>query len=307
MTWYNAIGTYSRTGPFRDVALVGGPGNVNGFDTSIAHQNGGGKGIQFTPLNDEATNLKVELSLVAVGFDNGNYTPDIDGYVGPDGTVFSIGHDYEWLVQYEYSTDGGNNYTVISEWTKIATHSTPQALAYKEVPGLKPWTNTIVNYNVTLTNLPSNFTHVRVEVRGAEPAERYQNVYTRQQIVIPKPKPDLTTRWKKRSGEDLAPPVIAKEFQGPKTFDGYKYDGPEDSGNTRTHWYSSSKLKPWAIRKSGVFKSHNRPSGYMKIRKSGTFVDKSEILESDVNQPNKGSSRIRKSGSFVGQNKIGQQ
>lgn len=66
-------------------------------------------------------------------------------------------------------------------------------------------------------------------------------------------------------------------------------------------------IKPWAIRKSGVFKTHNRPSGYMKIRKSGTFVDKSEILESDVNQPNKGSSRIRKSGSFVGQNKIGQQ
>lgn len=260
MTWYNAIGTYSRTGPFRDIALVGGPDSVNGFNTETARSNGGGKGIQFTQLNDEATNLKVELSLVAVGFDNGNYASDMDGYVGPDGTVFSIGHDYEWLVQYEYSTDGGNNYTVISEWTKIATHSTPQAVAYKEVPGLKPWTNTIVNYNVTLTNLPANFTHVRVEVRGAEPAERYQNVYTRQQIVKPKPKPE------------------------PKP-----------------------NIKPWAIRKSGVFKTHSRPTGYMKIRKSGTFVDKSEILESDVNQPNKGSSRIRKSGSFVGQNKIGQQ
>lgn len=254
MTWYNAIGTYSRTGPFRDVALVGGHDNVNGFDTSVAIQNGGGKGIQFTPLNDEATNLKVELSLVAVGFDNGNYTSDVDGYVGSDGTVYSGGHDYSWLVQYEYSTDGGNNYKVINEWTKIATHSTPQALAYKSEAGLKDWKNTIVNYNVTLTNLPSDFTHVRVEVRGDEPAERYKNVYTRQQIVKPKP-----------------------------------------------------NIKPWAIRKSGVFETHNRPSGYMKIRKSGTFVDKSEILESDVNQPNKGSSRVRKSGSFVGQNKIGQQ
>lgn len=72
-------------------------------------------------------------------------------------------------------------------------------------------------------------------------------------------------------------------------------------------WKLEFRLKPWAIRKSGVFKTHNRPSGYTKIRKSGTFVDKSEILESDVNQPNNGSSRIRKSGSFVGQNSIGQQ
>ena len=126
-------------------------------------------------------------------------------------------------------------------------------------------------------------------------------------IWIPPKEPDKTTLWKKRSGEELVPPVIAKQFQGPKTFDKLKHDGFSDSGNTRTHWYVSATLKPWAIRKSGVFKTHNRPSGYMKIRKSGTFVDKSEILESDVNQPNKGSSRIRKSGSFVGQNKIGQQ
>lgn len=126
-------------------------------------------------------------------------------------------------------------------------------------------------------------------------------------VWIPPKEPDKTTMWKKRSGEELAPPVTAKQFQGPKTFDKLKYDGFSDSGNTRTHWYVNANIKPWAIRKSGVFKTHNRPSGYMKIRKSGTFVDKSEILESDVNQPNKGSSRIRKSGSFVGQNKIGQQ
>lgn len=126
-------------------------------------------------------------------------------------------------------------------------------------------------------------------------------------VWIPPKEPDKTTMWKKRSGEELATPVTAKQFQGPKTFDKLKYDGFSDYGNTRTHWYVNAALKPWAIRKSGVFKTHNRPSGYMKIRKSGTFVDKSEILEIDVNQPNKGSSRIRKSGSFVGQNKIGQQ
>lgn len=140
-----------------------------------------------------------------------------------------------------------------------------------------------------------------------ESANNFIEIWLESIVWIPPKEPDKTTMWKKRSGEELAPPVIAKQFQGPKTFDKLKYDGFSDSGNTRTHWYVTAALKPWAIRKSGVFKTHNRPSGYMKIRKSGAFVDKSEILESDVNQPNKGSSRIRKSGSFVGQNKIGQQ
>lgn len=140
-----------------------------------------------------------------------------------------------------------------------------------------------------------------------ESANNFIEIWLESIVWIPPKEPDKITMWKKRSGEELAPTVTAKQFQGPKTFDKLKYDGFSDSGNTRTHWYVTAALKPWAIRKSGVFKTHNRPSGYMRIRKSGTFVDKSEILESDVNQPNKGSSRIRKSGSFVGQNKIGQQ
>ena len=145
------------------------------------------------------------------------------------------------------------------------------------------------------------------DIAELEAANNYIEIWLESIVWIPPKEPDKTTMWKKRSGEELAPPVISKQFQGPKTFDKLKYDGFSDSENTRTHWYVNANIKPWAIRKSGVFKTHNRPSGYMKIRKSGTFVDKSEILESDVNQPNKGSSRIRKSGSFVGQNNIGQQ
>lgn len=137
-----------------------------------------------------------------------------------------------------------------------------------------------------------------------ESANNFIEIWLESIVWIP---PNRTTLWKKRSGEELAPPVIAKQFQEPKTFDRLKYDGFSDSGDTRTHWYVNANIKPWAVRKSGVFKTHNRPSGFLKIRKSGTFVDKSEMLESDVNQQNKGSSRIRKSGSFVGQNKIGQQ
>ena len=64
-------------------------------------------------------------------------------------------------------------------------------------------------------------------------------------------------------------------------------------------------IKPWAIRKSGVFRTLNVPSGTFKKRSSGSWVDKSIHKESSVNAINKGVARIRKSGSWRGQNKFG--
>ena len=63
-------------------------------------------------------------------------------------------------------------------------------------------------------------------------------------------------------------------------------------------------FKPWAIRKSSVFKTLNRDSGFFKIRNAGNWLDKSTMLEDYIGN-NQGSSRIRKSGSWKGQNKIG--
>lgn len=64
-------------------------------------------------------------------------------------------------------------------------------------------------------------------------------------------------------------------------------------------------IKPWAIRKSDVFKTHSRESGYFKKRVSGSWKAYSEVKIAEVGKPNVGSSRIRKSGTFVCQNKIG--
>lgn len=176
---------------------------------------------------------------------------------------------------------------------------------YKQGLRLEPRT---IEINKNYTNdqiIQVNKKLVRFDDIGVlESANNFIEIWLESIVWIP---PNRTTLWKKRSGEELAPPVVDKQFQEPKTFDKLKYDGFSDSGYTRTHWYVNANIKPWAVRKSGVFKTHNRPSGFLKIRKSGTFVDKSEMLESDVNQQNKGSSRVRKSGSFVGQNKIGQQ
>lgn len=66
------------------------------------------------------------------------------------------------------------------------------------------------------------------------------------------------------------------------------------------------RLKPWAIRKSGIFKTLNVPAGWFKVRKSNNWNDASYNENSDVGAVNKGQSRIRKSGSWKGQNKFGQ-
>ena len=64
-------------------------------------------------------------------------------------------------------------------------------------------------------------------------------------------------------------------------------------------------IKPWAVRKSGVFKTLNIPSGIFQIRKGGSWVNKSKMPVTAVNVTNQGTSQIRKSGNWRGQNKFG--
>ena len=64
-------------------------------------------------------------------------------------------------------------------------------------------------------------------------------------------------------------------------------------------------FKPWAVRKSGQFKTLDRPSGKFQIRKSGAWVNKSIMSTGETGQANEGVSRIRRSGTFVGQGKVG--
>ena len=65
-------------------------------------------------------------------------------------------------------------------------------------------------------------------------------------------------------------------------------------------------LKPWAIRKSGIFKTLNRPSGIFQQRKSG-WQDISEQPANAVGQAVTAPHRIRQSGQWIGQGQIGQE
>lgn len=64
-------------------------------------------------------------------------------------------------------------------------------------------------------------------------------------------------------------------------------------------------FKPWAIRKSNIWKTLNRPSGYTKIRKSNNWQKVKEDEIKKIGQANQGHNRIRKNGVFIQQNKKG--
>lgn len=72
--------------------------------------------------------------------------------------------------------------------------------------------------------------------------------------------------------------------------------------------YNTNKksFKPWAIRKDGVFKTLNRPSGQFQQRKGG-WQDVSEQPANAVGQPVSAPHRVRKSGQWLGQGQIGQE
>lgn len=57
--------------------------------------------------------------------------------------------------------------------------------------------------------------------------------------------------------------------------------------------------KPMSIRKSGSYKSLNKNNGFIRIRKSGSYVDKATESKATQLQVNKGHNRIRRSGSWL--------
>lgn len=82
--------------------------------------------------------------------------------------------------------------------------------------------------------------------------------------------------------------------------------------NIITFYYIQvAKIRPWAIRKSGAWKSLNTQKQFMKIRRTTNqnywdTKSNAEIFPSEVNKDNFSASRIRKSGVWKSQGRIGQ-
>lgn len=71
--------------------------------------------------------------------------------------------------------------------------------------------------------------------------------------------------------------------------------------------YNTNKksFKPWAIRKTSIFKTLSRPSGFFK-RRNSTWQDKSEQVQTLVGKEGSAPHKVRRGGKWLGQGKIGQ-
>lgn len=169
MVWNECWGTYSATGPYNNVVMGGSPASsMYGLNLSQAKSAGYGNGVQFT-YDAKSNSVKIEINLIGYGCNSSmQYLPN-QHYVQGNFT-------YDWFGDFYYSTDGGKNYTLVKQ-ELIARHASNQGLAYTT-----NWHLSNVNYS-TIIPLPPNFTHVKIEVRGDEPAQRHQNVYTRQVVI----------------------------------------------------------------------------------------------------------------------------
>ena len=84
-----------------------------------------------------------------------------------------------------------------------------------------------------------------------------------------------------------------------------------EGNNVITVYYTeNAKIRPWAIRKSNIWKSLNTTKQWMKIRRNANqnYWDtkpNAEIYEADTGKENYSPSRIRKGGKWKAQGKIG--
>lgn len=235
MGWLECWGTYAPTGPYNNVVMGGSPaGSMYGLDLAPAKGAGYGNGIEFRYTQD-TNSLYIHINLIGYGADaNNNYIPN-QHYVQGNFT-------YDWYCDVWYSTNGGGSWVQMVS-TLVARHNSNQTLAYNGNWGLSN-----VNWSTNLNNLPSDFTHVKVEVRGDDPALRHQNVYTRE-MVISSFKP-----WAIRKSNDF------KTLDVPSGFFKIRKGG---------NWADKSEMSLGDVNKENA--------GSARIRKSGKWRGQNRI------------------------------
>lgn len=182
MAWQNFHGAYNNTGPYANVVLGGNPGNTAdfGFPLATAHAKGYGKGINFS--DDGNYGVTFTLDLVGYGVtDAGTYTGNVK-YV-------QYGGRYNYILIISVSNNNKASWREIYNQV-IFSHADTWSLAYSSgwetVAQNSQWSSKL--------QLPTDTTHVKVELRGEDATFPYENIYSIQQI-IPEFRP-----WEVRKG-----------------------------------------------------------------------------------------------------------
>ena len=167
-TWHNIHGGWERSGGVRlNVLLLGSPNNFGSFgiDLRRAHEENFGRGVRFEYERNEDRSYRVNfiLNLVTCGvFDDG--TPDYNSpsYVG-SGTM-----RYLWRCVISTSTNNQISWNPIFN-DIIFDHPWNTAHIYSNgIVGGGNWQNTarLSQWNRWINNIPSNTTHIKIEIAG---------------------------------------------------------------------------------------------------------------------------------------------
>ena len=319
-------GTYSNIGNYIKIYVVGGPGGgdsnyfyISNSDMDNLRSRNYGTGVHFWW---EGNNLKITFNLIILTArdDYRFLTGDKVRYVSDRNT------DYNFYANIQYQTRDG-------QWHKLGDHLVNTHYGGEPIYPLDGWDNGSGYLWNTFTFNDINTDNVKqfsVGIHGDFDEVGNWAYYPIEQI---KPKEHtVTIRYMDRatnqevSGSQTVKVIHGQTYSGQsKNVNNYTAEQPSFSfpvNNDMEYvvWYNKNVtyIRPWAIRKSGSWKSFKTVNSNMKIRVSSVFSNKStdfdqtkagETIPSNNlgNNPSvtQSSNYIRKSGSWKRQGKIG--
>lgn len=230
----NFHGAYNNTGPYANVVLGGNPGDTADFGIPLAtaHAKGYGYGINFEDNGNY--NVTIQLNLIGYGVsDSGQYTGN--------GRYVIWGGRYNYILIVSVSNNGGASYRDIFNQI-IFSHDDHWTLSY-----MSGWETTAANSQWSKSmQIPSDTTHVRVELKGEDATFPYANIYEIEKIIV-KYRP-----WAVRKG------------------------GTFKSLNNPTGWLKIRKSGKWKEVET-MSEANQANKGTSRIRKSGTWVGQDKI------------------------------
>lgn len=171
MAWNTFWGAFDNTGPYANVVLGGSPDSTGpyGIPLTTAHNAGYGYGIQF----QDNGNYGVTFTLNLVGYsvtDSQQYNPN--AYYVP------YGGNYDYYIIISTSNNNQSSWSEIYR-NRIFSHAGGAPLAYlsgwQTVASQSQWSG--------FFQLPTDTTHVKIELQGAQVTLPHQNIYSIQQII----------------------------------------------------------------------------------------------------------------------------
>ena len=319
-TW----GKFNSTAEYQDIYMVGGMGEGGTSDyfnmpadvLNEARRRNYGTGIHFWR---DGNKVNITINLLLITADSNQRFVTNGYYVGNS----SVEYPFYANIQYKKKSTG--------EWVKlgdnlITTNYGGQPLFKKEGWDTQNsgylWKT--FTYDLDLTDIDQ----FSIGVHGEDTGVYKWNYYKVEKVFKPeppKPKPTGTLVVNYVNQEDNQPMKNPKVVEGVEVgttvtenyvaFPGFTVNVPTQSvtirpgNNSIFFFYSKIKqfIRPWAIRKSGTWKSLQTLNTHFKIRKSGTWrtMSDEDIESTKVGQANYSPSRIRKSGTWKAQGKVG--